>query len=495
MGLILNSAVKFLVVIFLLFGYQTLSAQLLEQPNFEFITEKDGLPFNQLTCLTQDKQGFIWVSSFEGLARYDGYNFVTVDSLNSLPNSKFITLAVDDNGEIWGGHLGGVVSRYNPKTQQFWYTEIKDAPNGVVRKIFIDSQETVWVFIELSGIYRFNGESFDFITALPDLPEQGLAPKHTYNRIVGVAEDDKMNLWLGTHNGLYRFSIKDKSVHHESVLTNNKNLPASIMRVVYDGKGGIWCATYGTGLIYYNIESKQYKEYLYERGPKGTFNIIFDIALKSATELWVSVFGLGVFNTITEKFTFYNDINDVNSTPITSLIMVDKHGIAWTMSNKGLLKYDESANNFKYFKLGVSKSDNHSNYSVTDVLLDVKTKRKIIATQFAEGLYVINPDGSEQKIQFPFHPKGEPYQLVPDVLQTSTGRIFILTYTSLFELMENNSVELVTGVTNLLPPDHPGQFSEMIESENGDLWIGSYAQGLIHFNSKRTSGAPSARQR
>jgi ligand-binding sensor domain-containing protein len=477
----INTSVKYLVLIFALLGFEA-HAQLVEQPNFEFITEKDGLPFNQLTCLAQDKQGFIWVGSFEGLARYDGYNFVTVDSVGNLPNTKFVSLAVDANGEIWCGHQGGVVSRYNPATREFWYTEIKEATNSVVRKIFIDSDGTVWAFIELSGIYRFNGKTFDFVTALTDLPAKGLAPQHTYNRIVGVTEDDKRNLWLGTHNGLYRFNIDDSSLHHEAVLSTDKNLPASIMRVVYDGKGGIWCATYGTGLIYYNTITKQHKQYLFERGPKGTFNIVFDIGLKNANEIWVSVFGLGVFNIATEQFNFYNDIKDFDSTPISSLILVDKHGIAWTITNKGLLKYDEAANNFRFFKLRVSKSDNHSNYIVADVVVDPKTKRKIIGTQFAEGLYIINPDGSQQKIQFPHHPKGEPYQLVPDVLQTSKGRIYILTYSYLYELMENNTVKPVTGITNTIPPEVQARFSEMIETKNGDLWVGSYGQGLFRLN-------------
>jgi ligand-binding sensor domain-containing protein len=405
--------------------------------------------------------------------------------VGNLPNTKFVTLTIDANGEIWCGHQGGVVSRYNPATQQFWFTEIKEAPTGVVRKIFIDSRGTVWAFIELSGIYRFNGKTFDLITPLTDLPEKGLAPKHTYNRIVGVTEDDNRNLWLGTHNGLYRFNLDDLSLHHESVLSNDKNLPASLMRVVYDGKGGIWCATYGTGLMYYNIASKQYKQYLFERGPKGTFNIVFDIGLKSANEIWVSVFGLGVFNIATEQFTFYNDINDIDATPISSLILVDRHGIAWTITNKGLLKYDESANNFRFFKLVVSKSDNHSNYIIADVLVDSKTKRKIIGTQFAEGLYIFNPDGSEKKIQFPFHPKGEPYQLVPDIVQTTNGRIYILTYTHLYELMENNSVKQISGITSTLPSTEPARFSEMIEGRNGDLWVGSYGQGLFHYNAAK----------
>src|SRR5688572_26956022 len=134
----IHSTRIFLVLLFSLGCFLGAQCQLIEIPNIELIAEKDGLPFNSTTAIVQDKQGFIWVGSTDGLARYDGYSFLTFQynpkDKNSLPNNSIFSLTVDQQGFIWASHLGGYLSKIDPITHAIWSIKIPGAEESVSKK-------------------------------------------------------------------------------------------------------------------------------------------------------------------------------------------------------------------------------------------------------------------------------------------------------------------------------------------------------------------------
>ena len=96
---------------------------------FDKFTLEDGLSQSSITSIVQDNFGFIWVSTQDGINRYDGYSFLTFKSEqnneSSIPNNYIHCLTKDSKGDIWFGTNRGI-GKINPKTlkitQQFYST-------------------------------------------------------------------------------------------------------------------------------------------------------------------------------------------------------------------------------------------------------------------------------------------------------------------------------------------------------------------------------------
>src|SRR3974390_1069053 len=74
-------------------------------------TQEDGLPQDTVRAITQTPDGYLWIGTEEGLARFDGYDFVTFNRRGGmLPNDSVVTLAVARDGTLWAGTPGGLVS-------------------------------------------------------------------------------------------------------------------------------------------------------------------------------------------------------------------------------------------------------------------------------------------------------------------------------------------------------------------------------------------------
>ena len=92
------------------------------QIRFERISAEDGLSKNNVTALLQDKTGFIWIGTFDGLNRYDGYEYNIyrqTDEPGSISHNYIISLAEDKEGNIWIGTIGGGVNKFDPHTETF----------------------------------------------------------------------------------------------------------------------------------------------------------------------------------------------------------------------------------------------------------------------------------------------------------------------------------------------------------------------------------------
>ena len=86
--------------------------------NFEHISIPDGLSNAQVWDILQDKYGFLWIATGDGLNRYDGYNFKIYKNdpgnSSSLPNNTVVALMIDHEGTLWVGTDNGI-SKYQSR--------------------------------------------------------------------------------------------------------------------------------------------------------------------------------------------------------------------------------------------------------------------------------------------------------------------------------------------------------------------------------------------
>ena len=91
--------------------------------NIQYLNSDDGLSQSEVTCLLQDRQGFLWIGTRGGLNRYDGHTFRIfqnqIGNANSLINNSIESLFEDSKGNIWIGTKSNGLSCYDPEFDRF----------------------------------------------------------------------------------------------------------------------------------------------------------------------------------------------------------------------------------------------------------------------------------------------------------------------------------------------------------------------------------------
>ena len=196
-----------------------------EEYVFKQFTDADGLSQSTIFAMIQDREGYLWLGTIDGLDRYDGYKFrVYVNDpsdANSLSDNFISAIYEDREGFIWIGTVNGYINRLNKKTEVF-------------KRYFINN--------------------YFVVTKNPDVNfyEYPLAfSRNQTNSVTSITEDNEGYLWIGTWgNGLIRFDKKNETGEHIYYDKNNpKSLSSNrVLDLLYDRDGDLWVATFGGGL-------------------------------------------------------------------------------------------------------------------------------------------------------------------------------------------------------------------------------------------------------
>jgi len=191
----------------ILFFNQSLASSVTFDENIKFqhLTAADGLSQNNVFDIVQDKEGFIWIATENGLNRYDGYDIVhykkDISKPKSLADNVIRKLFIDRTGSLWVGTAKGI-SVYDSQKDNFnnYYLEGNEknfTNNNIIWDIFQDSQGSIWVSTE-TGIHKLDTNENKFIQQRI----RGLEDKLV--AIKTIFQDHLGNYWLGTYDhGIY----------------------------------------------------------------------------------------------------------------------------------------------------------------------------------------------------------------------------------------------------------------------------------------------------
>jgi ligand-binding sensor domain-containing protein/AraC-like DNA-binding protein len=197
------------------------------------LTTHDGLPQNTVYAVTQDKDGYIWIGTDEGVVRYDGVKFEHFNKLNTknLKNNSITALCVAHDNTLWIGTFGGGVTLYNPKSKTFSsYTTQNGLPNDFIWTIIQDSNKNIWLGTNGGGIIRFKDDRFDTFTTADGLSD---------NIVNTIREGRNDSIWVGTENGLNRLSGSSITVYDTGSILPSGN----VMTLFEDSRGVLWVGT------------------------------------------------------------------------------------------------------------------------------------------------------------------------------------------------------------------------------------------------------------
>ena len=275
----------------------------------------EGLPQSSITDIVQTRDGYLWLGTFGGLARFDGIKFTVFDSGNTkeLKSSRIFTLYEDADGVLWIGTERGGLTRYLDGRFKT-YTTRDGLPSDNVGGIYRDKAGVLWVGTE-GGVTSFIEGEFRTYTERDGLPGKSAAQ---------FIEDAEGALWVGTPDGLAR--LRDGRF---TSFTVEDGLPGNdILDLCITGDGSLWIAT-GNGLTHFS--GGKFRNYLVQ---KNTFNAAVTALFEDrAGTLWVGT-AKGLYRMVNNELTPYGAVEGLSDKSVLS-INGDREGNIWVGTNIG----------------------------------------------------------------------------------------------------------------------------------------------------------------
>lgn len=486
-------------LIFLLFIF---GSHLCAQNDYKFnqpiyFEEEDGLPNTNIRGIIKGDDGFLWITTLNGLCRFDGVEFKVYQHDPNNPNSLLDNRTgaiINVDGKIWVGTLYGI-SVLDPKTDKFKNykldsTGIVENPEypwlSTVTALYKDGQEDIWVGTRHIGTFRYLPETDNFIhyryegkkhlTLFPNDSEVN----HIYN-FTHSTENDSL-IWAGTNTGileinkytnereLYIFPLEDKLEQKQF----------NIFRKLVYLDGLVYVGAWGYGLRTFNPRTKQ-QGFAEVNGSydKNAFNQIGLLLHKSDHEIWVgNGHGLSVYDTDQKRVTFWKSNNRRQGESYDVRAKGENYR-AWGKNYRGLQLFDPFLQQFEIH------SFKHLNEKVWGFVFDVvpHPDGETISTfpGSADGLFHFNKRTETwTKTPFPFDDEKEAIfhplravTLAPDGNLTLVSQSGFYTYDTKSETIKP---------FNYKPPLKYGDIKNIFWDSKGFLWVCAGLDGLVRWN-------------
>ena len=275
---------------------------------------EDGLPQNTIHRIIQTHDGYIWVATDGGLARFDGITFSVFDkqSGTAITSNQIRSLYEDREGTLWICTTDGLVSQKDSRFHRF--TTADGMANNSVWSVLEDHSGTLWV-VTTAGLNSYRKGEFRTYG-----PGDGL----TSDTIETIVEDKQGALWLGSSDGLTRFQ--------DGKFTNFNAVMHSGVRVIHeDNSGRLWIGTQ-SGLCLFNNGA------LTDYGLPGPAGGVESIVQDESGALWI-----GKPNVLIRlKDGSSSEFTSAQGLPSNRIqsVYADSRGGLWVSTESGLARFD-----------------------------------------------------------------------------------------------------------------------------------------------------------
>ena len=339
-----------LVLLFFLAGAQRVIAQDKLLPVFHFnqLTTADGLPTNEVRSnIVRDRDGYVWIGTVNGLARFDGYNCRTYrhisDDPHSLSSNVVTSLLLDTKQRLWVGPYENGLCLYDAARDRFINFLPKSDDTSSCRathvfSIMEDHSGNLWlgsltdglVFAEIPA--RRETENLDTLAAGMRFKSYPLGtPQNTAN---ALCELENGNILVGSDSGLITFDPQTRTLSRPGFGDSaGRQLGSIVVQCLFsDTHGDLWAGTAANGIYRVNWSSTRVRNYTHrdEDGLSIRSNDISGIVEDRTGHLWItSARGLDCFSPESGKCTPYLAFDPDPRSSTSMKVAIDGSGTLW----------------------------------------------------------------------------------------------------------------------------------------------------------------------
>ncbi len=441
-------------------------------------TTEDGLPQNTVVAIVQTQDGYLWLGTFGGLARFDGLKFTIFNTSNTpvLKSNRITSLYVSRDGKLWIGTDACEIYYY--RNGVFHYFETTGAGIGYnfIQTIYEDKAGAMYFSTVTTGLTRFDqqdptqSQHFDRHAGLPD------------NNVTSISEATDGNLWVATPLGLVEFH-NGKIISTQQIQTNPKDHPMAIFPHV---DGGFWLST--TNSIGHFMD-RRYKVHRAFANKSSRMSIVSGLT----SALWFSPDTGDLFNEKSEQLFLHK--TSLAKNQVTRSLFEDTEGNFWLgISGDGL--YRISPRNISMLPYNVSSiiQDHRNNIWLStekglcriqdgQVTLDfrntISAKLPEIAALYAahdDTLWIGQFNGVTHLQQGKFTEYKDPsLGRVSTIAEDRSGQIWLGSQDGLGHFRDGQ-IKHYRASDGLVH----AEVKVIFEDKEGGLWIGT-VKGLSHF--------------
>ncbi len=493
------------------------------QANYYFRTlqVEDGLSQSSVYAIFQDRQGYMWFGTQDGLNRYDGQTFKVFKKNSrdscSLGSNTVTAIAQDPAGILWIG-TGDGAYLYNPRTEQFRRYDGGTADgadvSGLVRDIQIDRDGNVWMAVFNKGLFRVTPSG---ALAYFDLTD-GNSPAPVWIRC--IAFDTEGRVWAGTyHQGMYcldpeqgtinQFLIRPNSVAQQDNDVNDISLldaenllvgtttggvqvfnlrtcsfspllerdsrdkPLYVRHISRADNGDLWIGT-ESGLYIYHPQTRQYENLRHVNGDSFSIadNAIHSVYQDREGGMWVGTFFGGVNYYIEpyslfEKYYPVTGSNSIKGKSISEFCEVADGDIWIGTEDAGLHCFDPRTKQFT-----------NSYLPATNIHALMQDEGRLWVGSFTEGLFVLDLEtGHYKQYKSSSDPGSLPNNNIYSIYKDYAEGIWIGTMMGLCRY-DGQTDTFIPVQDSLIT----SQVNDIVEDHRGVLWFATIGGGLYAYH-------------
>ena len=449
--------------------------------HFEHLSVEDGLSNNSVNCILQDRKGFMWFGTNDGLNRYDGHTFTALtsdlnDVAHSLRNNHIYDLCEDRENRLWAATLGGLhevdklTGRVTPHPIQAGNADKWNFQHSV----YEDSRGLIWVST-LGGMARYEPARHRF-TLFP-VPQPGATIKTVF-------EDPQHRFWVATYEGLYLFDRSTGLYTLIPVPVAAGAAQPTFMAFYLDPQQVLWLATSTPGYGLFRLDLRRQPWHPEPYNPAGQLiSRAFLNSIRSDAQgiVWVATTtGLQRIDPIRNQvFTYRPDLNAPKGISSNSAQTVyhDRAGTRWVGTDNGIDRQAVTNKPFMIYQVLPNRGTaNLSENKVVALVADAKGRFWI-----SSGFNVYKPAavGNRSQLLPPqiLGSSGQFKNYIRSLLPDDHDGIWLGTWSGLYHY------DQATGRYDAYPSEVPVEY--ISRAPTGDIWVGGEvvpSSGIASFN-------------